>query len=175
MERGRSIVLSLAAAALLLAAVPTWAADDTTAKVSIRSKSVAAGVGVAWGDGILEYRGKAYPFRVTGFSIGDVGVSRVFAKGEVYNLRDVADFEGMFMAAVASATLGGGAGAAAMQNQKDVKMVWTATNQGVSFSLAQAGLNVKLADSEHYQAAKRAGKSAEGAPAASPRPSHDQR
>jgi hypothetical protein len=170
MERVRSIVLALAAA-LVLAAATTWAADDdTTAKVSIRSKSVAAGVGVAWGDGILEYRGQTYPFTVTGFSIGDVGVSRVFAKGEVYNLKHVADFDGMFMAAVASATLGGGAGAAAMQNQKDVKMVWTATNQGVSFSLAQAGINVKLADSEQHQAAKRGGKSAEGAPAASPRP-----
>jgi len=47
------------------------------------------------------------------------------------------------MAAVAGATLGGGAGAAAMQNQNYVDMVWTATNQGLSLSLAQAGFNVK--------------------------------
>jgi hypothetical protein len=174
MERGRSIVLALAAA-ILLAAAPTWAADDTTGKVSIETTSVAAGIGVAWGDGVLEYRGQRYPFTVTGFALGDVGVSKMVAKGEVYNLNDVADFDGTFMAAIASATLGAGAGAAAMQNQRDVKMVWTATNQGLSFSLAQAGINVKLADSERYQAAKAAKNGrhveAEGAAAASPRPS----
>jgi hypothetical protein len=51
---------------------------------------------------------------VTAFSIVDVGVAKVFANGDVFNLKNVEDFEGMFMAAVAGATLGGGAGAAAM-------------------------------------------------------------
>ena len=74
----------------------------------------------------------------------------------------------MFMAAVAGATLGGGAGAAAMQNQKYVNMVWTATNQGLSFSLAHAGLNVKFTEQARQQAA-RIRKNAEGQPAAAPR------
>src|SRR5947209_6191628 len=91
-----------------------------------------------------------------------------FAKGKVFNLKKVEDFEGMFMAAVAGATLGGGAGAAAMQNQKYVNMVWTATNQGLSFSLAHAGLNVKFTEQARQQAA-RIRKNAEGQPAAAPR------
>jgi hypothetical protein len=170
MNTGRSIVRALVAVAtLLLAAAPTWAGDDTTGKVSIESTSVAAGFGVAWGHGVLEYHGQKYPFTVTGFSIGDVGVARVFASGEVHNLKNVEDFTGMFMAAVASATLGGGAGAAAMQNQKGVGMVWTATNQGVSFTLAPAGINVKLADTAQHQAAKsRRNASAGGPPVAVP-------
>jgi len=60
---------------------------------------------------------------VTAFSIVDVGVAKVFANGDVFNLKNVEDFEGVFMAAVAGATLGGGAGAAAMQNQNYVNMV----------------------------------------------------
>jgi hypothetical protein len=51
------------------------------------------------------------------------GFDREFANGDVFNLKNVEDFEGMFMAAVAGATLGGGAGAAAMQNQNYVNMV----------------------------------------------------
>lgn len=91
---------------------------------------------------------------MTGFSIRDVWVSKVFAKGEVYNLKNVEDFGGMFMAAAGSGTVGGGEGAVAMQNQSDVKMVWTPTGQGLGFSLAQAGINVTLAESEQLQAAK---------------------
>jgi hypothetical protein len=155
MKRSRSILNALVAAAtLLLVTYPTWAAEDTTGRVTIESTSVAAGLGVTWGEGVLEYRGQRYPFTVNGFSIIDVGVSKVFARGEVYDLKSVEDFEGVFMAAVVSGTFGGGAGAAAMQNQRDVKMVWTATNQGLSLSLAQAGFKVTMADSEAYRAAQ---------------------
>jgi hypothetical protein len=173
MKRNVSIVCALVAVvALLFGAVPTPAAEDTTAKVSIESMSVAAGLGVSWGKGTLEYRGQIYPFTVNGFSLVDVGVSKLIAKGEVYNLTNVEDFEGTFVAAVAAGALGGGGGAAAMQNQKDVKMVWTATSQGVSFSLAHAGFNVKMTESDALQAAKRARRaSVEAAPAALPAPS----
>ena len=47
---------------------------------------------------------------MTAFSIVDVGVAKVFANGDVFNLKNVEDFEGVFMAAVAGATLGGGRG-----------------------------------------------------------------
>jgi hypothetical protein len=38
------------------------AADTPSGKVSIQSTSVAAGVGVQWGDGTLTYNDKKYPF-----------------------------------------------------------------------------------------------------------------
>src|SRR6267142_276559 len=116
MKTGRSFARTLAAvAALALAGGTAWAAQgttgkETTGKVSIESMSVAAGLGYAWGNGVLEYRGAKYPFTVTAFSIVDVGVAKVFANGDVFNLKNVEDFEGMFMAAVAGATLGGGRG-----------------------------------------------------------------
>jgi len=171
MKNGRSFVqmlVAVAVAVLILAAGPAWAAQETTGKVSIESMSVAAGLGFAWGNGVLEYRGEKYPFTVTAFSIVDVGVSKVFANGGVFNLKNVEDFEGMFMAGVAGATLGGGAGAAAMQNQNYVSMVWTATNQGLGFSLAHAGINVKFTEEARQQAARNR-KNAEEQPAAAPR------
>jgi enoyl-CoA hydratase/carnithine racemase len=131
---------------LVLVAAPAAAADDTTGKVTIEIASFAAGVGFARGNGVLEYRGQSYPFTVTGFSIGEVGAAKIVARGEVTNLRRIEDFDGMYVAAVAGAAVGGGAGAVATHNQNSVNMVWMATHQGVSFSLASAGLSVRLAE-----------------------------
>ena len=60
----------------------------------------------------------------------------------------------MFMTAAAGATVGAGAGAAAMKNQNQVDMVWTGTTQGLNFSLAHSGLNVKLTEEARQQAAR---------------------
>jgi hypothetical protein len=143
-----------ALAVLMFAAAPASAADTPVGKVSIETMSVGVGLGVSWGQGVLEYQGQSYPFTVTGFSVGDVGAAKMVARGEVYNLKRVEDFTGMFMAASAGGTVGAGAGAAAMRNQNEVNMVWTATNQGLNFSLAKSGLNVKLTDEARQQAAR---------------------
>jgi hypothetical protein len=67
-------------------------------------KSGAIGVGVSWGDGVLEYRGKKYPFTVEGLSVLDLGVSKVSAQGTVTNLKNLEDFNGNY----ALAATGGG-------------------------------------------------------------------
>jgi hypothetical protein len=120
------------------------AQDATSCKVSLESKSVALGVGVSWGDGILECKGKKYPFTVEGLSVVDLGVAKVSARGDVKNLNKVEDFPGTFVAAGAGGTVGGGAGVAALKNQNGVLMNLTATTQGVKLTLAAAGVTVKM-------------------------------
>ncbi|HKB36815.1 MAG TPA: hypothetical protein VKD72_10190, partial [Gemmataceae bacterium] len=110
----------------------------------LESKSIALGIGVSWGDGVLEYRGKKYPFTVEGLSVVDLGISKVTARGDVKNLKKVEDFAGNYVAAGAGATVGGGAGVAALKNQNGVEMALTATTQGVKFALATAGIDIKL-------------------------------
>jgi len=112
--------------------------------VTLESKSVAVGVGVSWGDGVLEYKGKKYPFTVEGLSVVDLGVAKVSARGDVKNLKKVEDFAGTYTAAGAGAAVGGGAGAAALKNQNGVDMNLVATQQGVKLTLAAAGVTVKL-------------------------------
>jgi hypothetical protein len=131
-------------AALTLATGSAWAGAATTGKVTLETMSVAAGLGGTWGQGVLEYQGQRYPFTVGGFSIVDVGVAKVVWNGDVYNLKSVEEFEGMFIAGVAGGTLGGGVGGGAMVNQNEVSMVWTSTSVGLNFSLAQAGLSFKF-------------------------------
>ena len=120
------------------------AQSDTTGTVTLESRSIAIGVGVSWGDGVLQYRGKNYPFSVTGLSVVDLGVSKVTATGNVANLKTLQDFNGNYTAAGAGATVGGGAGVAAMRNQNGVEITLTATTQGVKLSLPVAGVDVKL-------------------------------
>ena len=110
----------------------------------LESKSVAVGVGVSWGDGILEYQGKKYTFTVEGLSVLDLGVAKVSARGEVKNLKKPEDFNGSYALVGTGAGVGGGAGAALLKNQNGVEMALVATGQGVKLSIAQGGVGVKL-------------------------------
>jgi len=137
-------MLGLGVAALFSATSPAPAQSDTSAKVTRESTSIGIGVGVSWGDGVPEYRGQKYPFTVKGLSVMDLGVSKVTARGMVQNLNTLEDFNGNFVLAAAGASVGGGEGVAALQNQNGVQMALTATGQGIRLSLAQGGVDVKL-------------------------------
>ena len=75
----------------------------------------------------LTYKGKAHKFRVNGLSVVDLGVAKVSANGEVFNLKKVSDFEGNYVAGEAGTAVGGGAGTAILKNQDGVVMKLTAT------------------------------------------------
>jgi hypothetical protein len=117
---------------------------DTKGMITLQSKSVALGIGVNWGDGVLEYRGNKYPFTVSGLSVLDLGVTKVTARGEVRDLKKLEDFAGNFVGVGAAGAVGGGAGTAALQNQNGVTMTLTATTQGVKFAIPAGGVDVKL-------------------------------
>jgi len=146
MHRATAIVavVGLVLVSLVAGTSAISAQEATTGKVTLESKSVAIGVGVSWGDGLLEYKGKKYPFTVEGLSVVDLGVSKVSARGDVKNLKKLEDFAGNYTAAVAGGAVGGGAGVAALKNQNGVEMALTATGQGVKLSLAGAGVTIKL-------------------------------
>jgi len=48
------------------------------------------------GNGVLSFRGRNYPFQVGGVGVGGIGLSTVDATGEVYNLRELAQFPGTY-------------------------------------------------------------------------------
>ena len=114
------------------------------ARLSLSKTSVAAGIGLSWGGGTLTYKGKDYEVEVQGLSVGSVGVAKVEASGNVYNLKKLEDFDGNFTAATAGATVGGGASATAMRNQNGVVVEITSTTQGLKFTLAASGVSMKI-------------------------------
>jgi hypothetical protein len=144
----RRTVLSLAVAASLC--LPMWAtatraADEKPdATLEFNGGSVAAGVGVSWGAGVIKYKGMSYAFKVNGLSVGAVGLSEASASGEVFNLKKLDDLNGNYVAVGTGLTVAGGGAVAAMKNQNGVTIHVKATTQGAKVTLGGGGVDVQL-------------------------------
>jgi len=142
----RRIIMGLVTVGALGVALSVARAAHKTpdAKLALHEGSVAAGVGISWGKGSLSYRGKQYRVSVNGLSVGDLGVSKIEAAGEVYNLGKLDDFDGNYTAVGAGLTIGGGGGVVAMRNQNGVQVELVATTQGIKLALGDAGVSMKI-------------------------------
>ena len=105
---------------------------------------VAFGIGYSWGKGVLTFQGKEYPFKVSGLSVVDIGITKASSSGKVYNLKKLEDFNGNYTAASAEGTLAGGAGALTMKNQNGVVIDLVSTTQGVNLKLSVEGVKLTL-------------------------------
>jgi len=112
--------------------------------ITIELKRVGAGVGVEWGKGVLTYKGKKYTFKVKGIQVGTVGISKVTAKGEVYNLFTLANFPGHYGAVEASAAIFKGKEAQEFKNTKDVHVVFKGTQKGLNLAIGPGGFDIDL-------------------------------
>jgi hypothetical protein len=137
------VVLGMVAAlaGLALAAEKEKTPDAT---LSLSEGQVAVGIGWSWGKGVLTLNGKDYPFKVGGLSVLDVGITKAEAEGKVYNLKKLEDFNGTYVSAAAAATLGVGAGATAMKNDKGVVIYLFPKTKGVNLKLAGEGVKFTL-------------------------------
>lgn len=117
---------------------------EPDAYLELSEGSVAVGIGYSWGGGTLIYQGKKYPVEVKGLSVIDVGVTKVEAFGKVYGLKQLEDFNGNYTSATAEGTLGGGAGATKMKNQKGVVIDLFTKTKGLNLKLAPSGISLKL-------------------------------
>jgi hypothetical protein len=144
MKRAAVVVLVLVVALVLsgLAVAKDEKKPDATLKLT--EGQVALGIGWNWGKGVLTFKGKEYPFKVDGVTVGDVGVTKAEAEGKVYNLKKLSDFEGAFTSAGAEATVGLGAGATAMKNDAGVVVHLFPKTKGVNLKLAGGGVKFTL-------------------------------
>ena len=140
----------LAVFVLALAFAPSFlrAAQEPERKpdaiVNLTQGSFALGIGFSWGSGTLTYKGKDYPISVHGVSLGKVGGSSATARGNVYKLKDLKDFDGHYVSRGASLTLAGGRSAEGMQNQHGVVVYLYSTTKGLDVALARSGVDLKI-------------------------------
>ena len=127
-------------------ATAVFAAGNPTpsGKISVESTSIAAGIGVSWGDGVLTFKGKQYRFSVDGLSLVDFGISKANAVGEVYNLTDVSKLDGNYLAGEAGFALAGGMGGISMRNQNGVILILRSVSQGAKLQLGPGGIKISL-------------------------------
>jgi len=127
------------------AASPHHSGPDATLRMSIGG--VHLGIGGSSGSGTLTYKGRSYPFRVSGMAVGRVGVTSSSAVGDVFNLRHLQDFNGNYTvsgAGTRGVTLGAGRTGTIMSNQAGVIVRISSTQRGVAVNATGGGLTMQL-------------------------------
>jgi hypothetical protein len=102
-------------------------------------------IGVGGGHGVLTFRGRHYPFRVSGMSIGaTIGASTTNLVGHALNIRSPGDIAGNYGAIGAGGALAAGAGGVQLQNEKGVILQLHGAKVGVELSAAVGGVQIAL-------------------------------
>ena len=100
------------------------------------------------GTGTLFYRGKAYPFTVGGLGVGGIGASTIDASGEVYKLKNIADFPGAYVQGRYGFALGTeSSGDLWLQNDAGVILHLKAKRTGLMLSLGGDAVVISMSNS----------------------------
>ena len=132
-------------ASVIAIALPALAQDGPSdARLHITGGSVAFLAGVSWGHGTVDFRGRAYRVKVRGLKVGSIGAASFNARGNVYHLRRIGDIDGTYGTADASATMGAGAGAVTLHNDRGVIINMTSSSAGLQLTAAPGGVQLQL-------------------------------
>ena len=102
-------------------------------------------VGVGGGEGVLLYRGKKYPFTVSGMSVGfTIGASTTKFVGRALNLKGPASIEGSYAVIGAGGAVAAGAGGVQLQNANGVILQLSGPRVGAEVSAAVGGVTIRL-------------------------------
>jgi hypothetical protein len=139
------LVLVIAATTGFTQGAKHHSGPDGTLRLS--TGGFALGIGVNWGSGTLTYKGKDYPVKVKGLSVGRVGATSTSAYGEVFNLKHLQDFNGHYNvggAGTRGVTLGAGKTGTIMSNQAGVIVRISSTQNGIAVNATGGGVDLQL-------------------------------
>ena len=153
LTRSRFVTAILAALTLLPLAGCEIPPSGIPTEASIRGLRPSAYVtmnqaflsGFGAGNGVLTFRGRSYPFTLTGSLIGLGAISTLQASGEVYKLRDVSQFSGPWIQGTGSLAITTKAsGELWLENRNGVVMRLSAAQAGLTFSQGRYELYIQL-------------------------------
>jgi hypothetical protein len=102
-------------------------------------------VGVGGGRGVLTFRGKHYPFTVSGMSVGfTIGASTTKFVGRALNLRSPGDLAGSYAAGGAGGAIAAGVGGVQLQNANGVILQLSGPKIGAEVSAAVGGVTITM-------------------------------
>ena len=143
----RRKLLGLLAGTILLLSNSLSAAEEPDGTIKITTRMVAPGIGLSWGDGVLTYKGQEIPFTFQAnglFRNVDENITAAELSGQVFNLKNVADFAGIYQKAQEQDADSGAGSSATMKNEKGVVVNLVSTVAGRKFNLSREGLKVEL-------------------------------
>ena len=141
-----SSTIRLALIALFAVGLPA-ASSLAQAPGYVRVKFVKAGVmmGAGGGRGVLTYRGRDYPFRVSGLSLGvTAGASVSRLEGWASGIRQVSDFAGTYSSVGGGGAFVGGVGGVHLANEKGVRVALQGLRAGMEFAANRSGIRISL-------------------------------
>jgi hypothetical protein len=152
-ERPCRIVAQAAACAVLFALAVVTAGRGSFADESLKESGTVRieQVQIAFigsgnlGGGNLQFSGGSYDFTIGGLGIGGIGVSKIMAKGQVYNLTDLAYFPGAYVQArYGLAVADVSAGELWLENSHGVVLRLEAERVGLALSLGGDAVYIDL-------------------------------
>jgi hypothetical protein len=129
--------------ALVLPVESSLAQAPGYVRVTLVKAALMAGAG--GGRGVLTYRGRDYPFRVSGLSLGvTAGASVSRLEGWASGIRQVSDFAGTYSAVGAGGAFVGGAGGVQLGNEKGVRIALQGPKAGMEFAANLSSIKISL-------------------------------
>jgi hypothetical protein len=132
---------------LVLALVAPSTPSFAQAAGHVRARIVKAGllIGGGAGSGVLTYRGKSYPFKITGMSFGiTVGATVGRLDGWASGIRDVSDFTGTYSSVGGGFALVGGANGVQLRNEKGVTIVLQGPKAGLELAANISAITISF-------------------------------
>ncbi|MBM4284203.1 MAG: hypothetical protein FJ128_02985 [Deltaproteobacteria bacterium] len=139
----RKLMVMALVLGLVFTALPVRAAKPD-ATISIEFTTAAAGLGAAWGRGVVTYGDKTYQFQVRGIQVLAAGITRLSVNGEVYNLKNIDDLVGLYKKAdPRGITFIEADRGMVVTNEKGVTLNLKAVQKGLELDLVKTGLTVR--------------------------------
>ncbi len=101
--------------------------------------------GAAGGKGTLTFQGRSYPFKLVGGVTGGGGAAETRTFGEVYALRNISDFKGLYTQSSGGPGLSmSGASDLWLRNAAGVVLHLRGTQEGVTLSLGREEILIEM-------------------------------
>jgi len=145
MKKYRTRMMLIALLVFLVSASLATPSLAETGSVSVVFTKGGLIVGVGGGRGVLTFRGKHYPFTVSGMSVGfTIGASTTKLVGRALNLHSPGDLAGSYAAGGAGGALAAGAGGVQLQNANGVILQLSGPKVGAEVSAAVGGVTITM-------------------------------
>lgn len=143
MKIHRMAQVAFVALSLLMGFMGTCFAETGTVSVVFTKGGFIVDVG--GGQGVLTFRGKRYPFTVSGMSVGlSIGASTSKFVGRALNLQRPGDLAGSYAVAGAGGAIAAGAGGVQLQNANGVILQLSGARVGAELSAAVGGVTIAM-------------------------------
>jgi hypothetical protein len=141
-----SFAIRLAVISLFALALPvTPSSAQAPGYVLVKFMKAGLMVGAGGGSGVLTYRGRDYPFRVSGLSLGvTAGASVSRLEGWASGIVKLSDFAGTYSAVGAGGALVGGLGGVSLRNEKGVVLSLKGPKAGLEFAANVSEITISL-------------------------------